>query len=201
MKLGLKVLMGSVFAAALSATSVAHAGLIPYPNPGTVNPAIYNFTAAANGPLTAYFAGSSAAFEQEVGVLVNGVQLGGFGLDNKTSAIGQTFTFGNVTAGDKITFIDHVISTGNTFYSLASPIANPDGIQHAYSTLAAAGQISPLVPAGTYVGFEDILGGGDLDYNDTQFVFTNIAPGPTPGAGLAGLALLALYGAARLRRA
>ena len=43
----------------------------------------------------------------------------------------------------------------------------------------------------------------DLDYNDVQFVFTGpfSVPGPTPGAGLAGLALLALYGAARLRRA
>jgi MYXO-CTERM domain-containing protein len=32
-------------------------------------------------------------------------------------------------------------------------------------------------------------------------VSTTPAPGPAPGAGLAGVAVLALYGAARLRRA
>ncbi len=37
MKLGLKVLMGPVFAAALGAASVAHADAIPYPTPAFEN--------------------------------------------------------------------------------------------------------------------------------------------------------------------
>ena len=35
------------------------------------------------------------------------------------------------------------------------------------------------VPAGVYIGFEDLYGGGDMDYNDNQFLFTNVGT-PTP---------------------
>ena len=69
MKHGMKILMGSVFAAALSAPPRRNAGTIPYPNVGTPNPATYTFTATADGPITAYFAGSTASYEEEVGLL------------------------------------------------------------------------------------------------------------------------------------
>ena len=39
------------------AAGAAQAGTIPYRNAGTENPVIYSFTAAATGPITAYFAG------------------------------------------------------------------------------------------------------------------------------------------------
>ena len=38
-----------------------------------------------------------------------------------------------------------------------------------------------LIPAdGLLVGFEDLDGGGDRDYNDNMFVFTNVGGGPVP---------------------
>ena len=203
MKFGLRVLMGSVFAAALSA-STANAGTIPYPNAGTVNSATYNFT-ANGGDVTAYFAGASAGYTEVVGLLVNGVDTGIYGLNNQTSNLGDSLDFGVQAAGAQLTFVDKIIAgSSDIWYSYSSPIANSDGIQHAYSTSYASGQIPGLNVNDTYVAFEDLpLGQADLDYNDVQFVFTNVAgaPGPVPGTGVLGLALLALYGAFRLRRA
>src|SRR5436190_14250871 len=84
---------------------VAAADAIPYPNSGTVNPNTYTFTAAANGNITAYFAGSTASYDNELGLLVNGVSTGIIGLDNHTSAIGQSLNLGAVNAGDTLTFV------------------------------------------------------------------------------------------------
>ena len=72
---------------------------------------------------------------------------------------------------------------------------NGDGVNHVYSTSYAGGG---AVPAGTYVGFEDLPSGGDFNYTDEQFVFTNVASSvPEPanvalmlaGVGLLGLGL------------
>ena len=41
------------------AAQVARADAIPYPSSGIVNPVTYTFTAAANGNITAYFAGDA----------------------------------------------------------------------------------------------------------------------------------------------
>jgi hypothetical protein len=46
-----------------------------------------------------------------------------------------------------------------------------DGVNRVYST-DFAGDAS--IPAGTFVSFEDLLGGGDLNYNDEDFVFANV---------------------------
>ena len=204
MKLGMKFLMGSVFAAAMGA-SAAHAGAIPYPTPGVESTTANVFTATATGPITAYFAGSTASYTEEVGLLVNGAQLGGFVLNNQTSALGQAFTFGNVNAGNSLVFELKILNPSDVgpWYSTTS--LNADGANHVYSTSATAGQAYAGSPAGEYVAFEDLdfRTGSNKNYFDDTFVFTNVSavPGPVPGTGVVGLALLALYGAARLRRA
>jgi Domain of unknown function (DUF4114)/PEP-CTERM motif len=179
--------------------SYAQAGVIPYPNPGTQNPVLYSFTATATGPITAYFAGGSAADTEVVGLLVNGVSTGITGLNNQTSSIGQSLVLGNVHAGDILTFVDIIQqppSAVNTWFS--NKAMNSDGLQHIYSTSATAAQISALIPAGTYVGFEDQTpaNASDFDYNDVTFVFTNTSmtsgvPEPSTWAmmllGFAGL--------------
>jgi hypothetical protein len=76
-----------------------------------------------------------------------------------------------------------VATTGDIFYSDTS--LNLDGVNHVYSTsFSGAG----TVPAGTYVAFEDLRGGGDLNYFDETFVFTNVATNAVPEP--ANLALL-----------
>ncbi len=166
--------------ALLAATmQYASAGPVPYPNTGTENAAVYTFTAMATGNLVGYFAGSAANYDEEVGLLVNGVlSPAGFGLNNR-SPIGTSFDFGLVNAGDVLTFVDHII--GGSDYVFSNPALNAayDGSpnhNHVYSTSVVAGQVFTGSVAGTYIGFEDLpLSASDFNYFDDTFVFTNVA--------------------------
>jgi hypothetical protein len=189
-----------------SAVGMAHAGPIPYPNKGTPNPAVYTFTAAATGDVIGYFGGSGASFDEKVGLLDNGVLTSaGYGLDDHTTAVGASFDFGMVTAGDTLVFVDDVISEGGFVYSdpsLNVPYDAP-GVtnhNHVYSTSALAGQVFAGSPAGTYVGFEDLpFPGSDYYYFDDTFVFTDVSTtttGVPDGAStmaLLGVGVAALF--------
>src|SRR5262249_46322234 len=97
--------------------TVARADAIPYPNAGTPNPESYSFTAGATGEIIAYFAGGGAAFDLQLGLLVNGVDTGVVGLGNKTSMIGQSLDLGHANAGDALTFVLHNLSVNKLAYS------------------------------------------------------------------------------------
>ena len=56
----------------------------------------------------------------------------------------------------------HVMNTGNDFF-MGGGYDNPDGIVH------ASVNYGPNQTA--VIGFEDLLGGGDRDYNDATAVF------------------------------
>ena len=179
------------------------ASLIPYPSAGTPNADNYTFTATDTGNITAYFAGSDAGHTDTIGLLVNGIPTGIIGLNNHTSNIGDSVVLGSVNAGDTLTFFLIDANTSSTWYSDRS--LNTDGnTQHIYSTLYD-GVTPPLgVPAGTFIGFEDLAlaQGGDFDYNDDSFVFTNVSisvrtsENPLPGAFwlfAGGLGLLGMF--------
>jgi hypothetical protein len=181
----------------------ALADAIPYPNPGHANPELYSFTATTTGDLSAWFIGNGGAgFESTIGLLVNRVDTGIAGLDNQTSAYGQALDFGTVHAGDELVFKLDVLSTAQTFYTQQS--LNFDGINHAYST-AFSGDAPHGIPAGTYIGMEDLAFGGDFNYTDNQFVVSNVTalavPEPAPLALLlAGLGALGALGVVSSRR-
>jgi hypothetical protein len=184
-------------AAALFAATTASAVALPtYPTPGSENPVTYNFTAASTGDITAYFAGSTAAYTENLGLTINGVATGITGLVNHSSAYGDMLVLGHANAGDVLVFFTTVFTTGDTFYSDKS--LNSDGVNHVYATGFGG---DGVIPAGTYVAFEDLNGGGDFNYHDETFVFTNVAGGggtvPEPaswalmitGFGLVGMVL------------
>src|SRR5665213_32718 len=180
----------------------ASADLIPYGNAGTPNPTVYTFTATASGDITAYFGGSSAGYDTEIGMLVNGVPTGIIGLDDHSSTVGQSLNLGFASAGSTLVFELINNSLGLTAYSdpslnlpydVAGETAN--GHNHVYSTAyTATGPIPDpnqggsipvgIIPAGTYVAFEDlpfnglgasVNGNSDFDYNDETFIVTDVS--------------------------
>ena len=187
-----RALLAGIAFAALSAGAAYASGPIPYPNIGTpITIASYNFTALSTQEIKAYFYFSDAGDTELVSMAVNGVPTGIFGLYDHSSFIGQEFDLGLVHKGDKIDFFVSDSSTGSDWWDNVAQ--NSDGINHAYVTDYTGGYFG--IPAGTYVAFEDRpFGSSDLDYNDDQFVFTNVSSGvPEPSTwammflGFAGL--------------
>lgn len=184
--------LAALTAATIGFSGAAVAGPIPYPNAGVQNAASYSFTAASTGAITAYFYGSTAGYTNELTLLVNGVATGVQGLNNHTSPYGTSLVLGYANAGDVLVFKMVNISPGGVGPWYSDTSMNSDKINHVYSTDFAGDSI---IPAGTFVAFEDLPGGGDFNYNDETFVFSNVAthvPEPMTlllaGLGILGLA-------------
>ncbi len=151
----------------------ALADSIPYANVGTIAPQV-SLYATGNG-LTAFYLGSTAAYEDQIEVY--DVQTGynsGKILDNKLNAPGAQVTIGTgagqIRAGDQL--ILYIDSPAGRFSSVAANSA--DGINHAYITPFAGGSWNyTQIPAGLFVGMEDLArSNSDLNYNDDDFVLT-----------------------------
>lgn len=190
MKFGVLLAVGAAMASIWGGAAMA-ADAIPYPDAGTYNATSYTFTAATTGDLIGYFAGSGASYDNEVGVLDNGLLTsGGFGLDNHASSIGQSFDFGHVNAGDTLTFVLQNNTLGKDAYS--NPLLNVAydeptdtiGHNHVYSTAyTATGPVLGSIPPGTYVAFEDLpFPDSDFNYSDETFVFASTTVTPVSGA-------------------
>lgn len=177
----LKLMLASA-ALAFGVASAASAALPSYPTPGIQNPFTYTFTAAATGDVLAYYAipNVTASYTEDLGLLVNGTDTGLHGLQNQSTAAGTAFDFGSVNAGDALTFyirITNPILPASDAFFYSNTALNADHVNHVYAAPYAGGDTfsGGTIPAGTYVAFEDLAGGGDLNYHDEAFVFTNVA--------------------------
>jgi hypothetical protein len=147
-----------------------------------------NIYVEETGNVTATYLGHSAGYTNELYLYLPGNGLGVI-FNNHTTPVGTTFDLGNYTAGTELIFAIYVLNTFDMFYS-GDASRNADGIAHAVVD-------TDYSPTAAYVGFEDILGGGDFDYDDVRFSFTNVGtsevPEPTPillfAIGLIGLGL------------
>src|SRR5205085_2268459 len=125
---------------------------IAYPTPGLENPVTYTFTAASTGTVTAYFAGSTASFVNELGMSVNGGPVGSFGLQSNITPYGTSFGLGSVNAGDSLVFVmENIIPGLGNLYSDPNLNVAYDGggkvHNHIYSTAFAT---DGIIPTGTF---------------------------------------------------
>ncbi len=167
-----RLVLGLASSAALfAAAGAAHAAFPVYPTPGTENPTSYTFSAASTGTIVAYFGGADAGDDEDLGLIINGADMGAGVFPNHTTAPGSTFSWA-VTAGDSLVFyiVDHNIST--KWYS--DPSMNAGGFNAIFSAPYGGGDAG--IPSGSYkfVSFEDRGAVGDKDYNDETFAFKNV---------------------------
>jgi len=178
----------------LGLSLVAKASPIPYSNIGTEAPT-NTFVATNSGDIKAYFYASDAGYDSVIGLLVHNLSTGITGLPNHASAYGDMIDLGYASAGDILVF-ELIVGDGSLkWYS--DPTKNSDGKNHVYSTAFAG---DPTIPAGIYVAFEDQYNLGDVDYNDHQFVFTNVSSRVPEASSTMILSGLALASLAMIRR-
>lgn len=177
---------------------------LSYQNNGKIAPTV-SFT-GQGGDVMVYFYGDTASYHSDLTMYVNGVQTSaGYVLPNHNSTFGEAYNLGYAPLGSNIVFALQVFGNnpvtldslpdphyvGTPIYTVYSdPSLNTlDHINHVYSTpytLADSNVNHDIIPTGTYVGFEDELYNvhgfthSDLNYNDHDFVFTDVDVNFTP---------------------
>ena len=203
-----KSLFGAALAAGFGVAAPAQAAGLIYSNPGVAITQSYSFEKLTDGDLLVSFMGGAANYKSYLGVIVNGVDLG-LGLSNK-DARGTTWNYGFVEAGSSISFYLDVANTGFTYSSDSS--LNADGLNHVYAgTYNGGNRIGGKWFARTQyaaIGFEDMQGGGDNDYDDARFIAEEVGlvpfgPAPEPATWAMMILGFGLVGGAarRVKRA
>jgi hypothetical protein len=151
---------------------------------------------ATGGEVTAVFVGSSAGFSSTLSLNSPCCSIEFF--PNHATAIGTSISLGTFAAGTTLVFREHVVTTGDNWFT-GSASSNVDDVVHAGIGSWVGDASIPI--NGTYVGFEDLRGGGDLDYNDLKFVLTSVRPvyvSEAPPALLLLVGLLVCVGLVRV---
>jgi len=135
---------------------------------------------ATGGDVVVTFVSNGAGYTSELYLDgPDGDALGSI-FNNQTTPVSTSLNLGAFLAGTELIFRLEVQNTGQVFYSGDSS-RNADGIAHA---VVDSGQNQARV------GFEDLFGGGDRDYNDLVFSFSNVSGGTSSAqsGGPSGLA-------------
>ena len=130
------------------------------------------FKVVNDGEVGAYFVGANAGYENRMTANFSDPTMDAPFISNR-SATGSYFSFGNHLAGSDVVFVNNVIDTGDWFYSITD--FNDDSLPHMlYSSFNLFAGTPRSIPV-LLIGFEDIYGLGDRDFNDNVVLFTNIS--------------------------
>lgn len=138
---------------------------------------------ATTGDVIIRFEGSDAGYNSLISV--NGSSEI---FPNHSTLVATEQNLGSFAAGTALDVVLHVLNTGQFFHT-GHGIGNIDAMAHANVIADPTGR--------TFVSFEDLAGGGDLDFNDHMFSFTNVSTVgvvPEPSSLLLTLAGLGVLG-------
>lgn len=132
-----------------------------------------------SGHVFATFVGSEAAFDNLL-LLASPTNNTGTIFEIHASPSGTVVDLGVFSAGTELIF---GLNNQNGEYFFTGPAArNPDNIGHAIVDYqSGSGQ--------TFVVFEDLFGGGDLDFDDLQFTLSNVGTRAVPDGGTTAMLL------------
>ncbi|PZO43928.1 MAG: hypothetical protein DCF17_05175 [Shackletoniella antarctica] len=165
-------------------------------------------------PVEVYFINEGAGYRNQLFFTANdldGNQTGGGKIFDDVSSpfsklpnsngplvLGQGVSLGGFTGPTQLDFlIKSNGKNGGTTMLGTNAAANPKGLQHVVAFEQSGW---------TILGFEDIVGGGDLDYNDVIFAVRGIQAGAPPAedvpepSALLGMLVLGVGGFTTLRR-
>lgn len=176
----------------IAMAAAACGALLPTVSQAAIGDSVF----AGGGAITIRFEGSDAGYNSNLELWIGGINVSGSIFPNHATAVGTTFNVpGTFTAGQLLDIQLHVANTGNVWHT-GSGAGNADGIAHANVIYNFGGDVGR-----TYVGFEDMYGGGDLDYNDHMFSFTNtVSAVPEPESLALMLAGMGVLGAVVRRK-
>jgi len=140
-----------------------------------------------SGHVIATFTGSDSAFDNLL-LLASPANNLGVIFEGHVTPSGTTLDLGAFNAGTELIFAINNQSGGIFFTGPAN--RNPDNVAHAIVD-------DQFAPGQTFVGFEDLPGGGDRDFNDMEFTLSNVTSSVPDGGGtigmLVGSAVLVLF--------
>lgn len=137
----------------LATTTAADANVCASPGGGVAGAPI---VVAATAQVEATYCSVGGAYTADLSLAAPDFQ---FIATGHVTAEGTTVDLGVFTGGSELVFAIYVRDTGDTFYS-GDGSRNTDGRAHAMVTDLGNGDY--------HIGFEDIWGGGDNDFDDIQ---------------------------------
>jgi hypothetical protein len=129
-----------------------------------------SFFVAEEGDVTATFLGSDAGYFNELYLFSpdSPWDTSEMIFDKDSPVDGSMKALGSYAAGTELVFRLYVQNTALSYFT-GDGSNNPDNLAHARAVTRLVDGVYV-----TEVGFEDLLGGGDLDYNDFMFGLNNV---------------------------